>query len=125
MSLKATIASGVLQAFTAAQDLVSLGTYSTRGTSIPVYDPVNDTYVSSSANTVTNVRMLRTSLTDEEREASSVTVSDAKVLIPAVDLPGVRPSETDTIQLDGVGYNVLSVKTVPGDSLWILFVREK
>lgn len=123
MTLKATIASGVETAFAAAEDLVSLGTYTVRrGTS--VYDPATDSYTGVGPTTYGNVRMIRTALTDSEREASSVTVSDVKVLIPARDLP-VRPNETDVFTLDGVGYNVISLKAVPGDSLWIVFARER
>lgn len=123
MSLKATIAAGVEQAFAAAGDLVSLGAYHRRA-STPVYNAAADTYTATMTD-FANVRMVRAALTDEEREASPATVSDMKVLIPAADLPAIRPGETDTLDLDGVGYNVIKVKTVPGDSLWILFVREK
>lgn len=123
MSLNSTIAQGVQTAFAAAGDLVVLGTYVAR-TGTPVYNASTDTYTAPTV-THTNVRMLRTSLTDEEREASPTTVSDIKVLIPATDLPGTRPSETDTFTVENVGYNVLRIKTVPGDSLWILFARAK
>lgn len=124
MGLKATVAAGVQQAFVAAGDLISTGSYTARrGTA--VYNPATDTYTSTSVVTYPAVRMLRASLTDAEREASSVSVSDVKVLIPATDLPGVTPDETDTFTLDGLGYNVLSYRTVPGDSLWIIIAREK
>jgi hypothetical protein len=123
MSLLTTIAAGVETAFTAAQDLVSDGVYTVR-TAAPVYDPVTDDYTASTT-TFDPVRMLRTSMTDQEREASALTVTDVKVLIPATDLPGVRPGETDVFTLDGTGYNVITIKTVPGNSLWIVFAREK
>lgn len=123
MSLKATVAAGVEQAFTASGDLVSDGTYTVR-TGSPVYDPVADTYVATT-NTYQNVRMIRASISNEEREASTVAVSDVKVLIPAIDLGNTKPSETDTFELDGLGYNVLTHKGVPGDSLWIIYAREK
>ncbi len=123
MTLTETIARGVETAFSAAGDLVALGTYVARA-GASVYDPVADTYTGGSV-TVTNVRMIRTALSDEEREASPVTVSDVKVLVPAVDLPGHRPGERDTFTIQNIGYNVLRIKAVPGDSLWIIFAREK
>jgi len=69
--------------------------------------------------------MLETSSQAEEREASPVTVGDSKFLIPFVDLPGITPSETDTILLDGVGYNILIYKKVPGQAIHIIFCRKK
>ena len=122
MSLRQIIAAGVETAFAAAEDLVSLGSYTAvRGERH--YDPATDSYTGGST-TYPNVRMLRTALTDAEREASTVTVSDTKVLIPARDLP-VRPGETDVFRLDGVDYNVISLKSVPSDALWIVFARER
>lgn len=123
MNLKETVAAGVETAFSAARDFVSLGTYTHR-TSAPAYDPATD-ILTAGETTVSGVRMLRTSITAEEREASPLTVEDVKVLIPARDLPGFKPSETDYFELDGTDYNVLTLKTVPGDSLWIIFARKK
>ncbi len=123
MSLTETIAAGVETAFNAAGDLVALGTYVSR-TGATSYNPTTDVYTGNDV-VYANVRMLRTALTDQEREASPVTVSDIKVLIPARDLPNKRPSERDMLSVQNVSYNVLRVKTVPGDSLWIIFAREK
>ena len=123
MSLNSIIAQGVEQAFAAAQDVVSSGTYYSRS-GAGVYNSAADTYVSPTT-TYSNVRMVRAGLTEQEREASPVSVSDVKVLIPAVDLGNHKPKESDTFYLDGVTYNVLSFKGVPGDSLWIIFAREK
>lgn len=122
MSLLAQVAAGVETAFTAAGDLVSSAVYVVRaGTSN--YDPVTDTYTAQT--TVYTVRALRSSFTEQEREASPVTVEDVKVLIPAVDLQGVKPRETDYFTLDGLDYNVLGVKGIPGNSLWIVSARKK
>lgn len=111
------------QAFAAAQDLVSSGTYYSRS-GAGTYNSTTDTY-NVALTTYSAVRMVRAGLTDQEREASPVSVTDVKVLIPAKDLANVRPKESDTFLLDGVNYNILSFKGVPGDSLWIIYAREK
>jgi hypothetical protein len=114
---------GVETAFTTLKDFVVLGTYMTRG-SEPVYDPETDsmTYV---AQNFENVRIIRTAASMEEREASTISINDVKFLIPATDLPGYEPTETDVVDYGGVLYNVLAIKHVPGDSLWIIMAREK
>jgi hypothetical protein len=113
---------GVETAFTTLKDFVVLGTYMTRG-SEPVYDPETDsmTYV---AQNFENVRIIRTAASMEEREASTISINDVKFLIPATDLPGYEPTETDVVDYGGVLYNVLAIKHVPGDSLWIIMARE-
>lgn len=123
MDLNATVAAGVETAFSAAADFVELGTYYARG-SAPVYDPSSDT-ITYTPLTFTDVRMIRTSISREEREASQVTISDVKFLIPAVDLPNHSPDETDTIEYGGVMYNVLAYRSVPGDSIYIIMARKK
>ena len=123
MNLNDVVKSGVERAFLAAKDFVSLGTYVVR-TGAAVYDPTTDT-MSGGETTHVNVRMIRSSSQGEEREASPVTVRDVKVLIPASDLPGVEPSETDSFTMDTVEYNVIMFKSVPGNSLWIVFGKEK
>lgn len=123
MSLTATIRAGVETAFSAAKELVRHGTYHAKGGD-PVYDPGSDSMTGGDVQ-VPNVRMLRTSSLAEEREASPVAITDEKYLIPAVDLPGITPSDQDKIELDGVFSNVVSWKPVPGDSLYIVFARRR
>lgn len=123
MSLINTLQDGVEIAFANVSDLVRLGTYQTKGGD-PVYDPVSDTMTGGSPKTFDKVRILETSAQAEEREASQVTVSDSKFLIPFVDLPNHDPSETDTIIMDGVDYNVVTRKKVPGQAIHIIFCRK-
>lgn len=123
MSLVKTLQDGVETAFAAAAELVSLGTYKAKGGD-SIYDPTTDT-MSDTGLTFTNVRMLETSSEAQEREASPVTVGDSKFLIPYVDLPGVVPTETDTLSVNGVGYNILVYKKVPGKAIHIVFCRKK
>ena len=123
MSLTEVLQTGVETAFASAQELVRLGTYIAKGGD-PVYDPVTDT-MTGGKDEITNVRMLETASTMAEREASPVAITDSKFLIPFVDLPGHTPSETDSILLDGVGYNVISFKKVPGQAIHVIFARRK
>ena len=123
MDLKDVVEQGVETAFDALKDFVVLGTYLARG-SEPVYDPDSDS-VTYTPLEFHDVRMVRTSASREEREASSITVGDVKILIPAADLPGYTPKETDTIIYGTEHYNVLAIKAVPGDSLHIIMARKK
>lgn len=123
MSLIDTLQAGVETAFTSARELVRLGTYAAKGGD-PIYDPVTDT-MTGGKDVIANVRMLESTSTMEEREASPVTITDTKFIIPFVDLPGHTPSETDTILLDGVDYNVISYKKVPGQAVHVIFARRK
>lgn len=122
MSLLAQVAAGVETAFTAAGDLVSSAQYVVRS-GASTYDPVTDTH--STPTTTYTVRALRSSFTEQEREASPVTVEDVKILVPASDLDGTKPRETDYFQLDGLQYNVLAARGIPGNSLWIITGRKK
>lgn len=121
--LTQVVEQGVEVAFDTLKDFVVLGTYYTRG-SEPVYDPDTDTMTYDQQN-FSNVRMIRTSANMQEREASAVAVNEVKFLIPAADLPGYTPSETDWLDYAGIPYNVASFRHVPGDSLWIIMAREK
>lgn len=123
MNLNDVVKQGVETAFQAAADFVIVGTYTYRGTDA-VYDPTLDT-ITAGETTVNNVRFIRTKATAEEREASPVAIGDVKLIVPASDIPGVTPTETDTLVLAGVPYNVLAVQRVPGDSVWIIMARQK
>lgn len=122
MTLTATFRAGVETAFAVAEELVRYGTYISRGGD-PVYDPVTDS-MSGGEVQVPQVRMLQTSTTLEEREASPVSIEDLKLLIPFVDLPGRTPSQGDKVILDGVTYNVLTFKKIPGQAIHIVFCRK-
>jgi hypothetical protein len=113
---------GVETAFSVANEWVRIGTYLKR-TGNPSYDPGTD-QLSDPGKTFEKVRVIQVAATREEREASPVAISDAKFLIPSVDLPGIEPSENDVLTLDGVAWNVLIDKYVPGRPLYILFARK-
>lgn len=121
MSLNSIIRGGVETAFAAAGDLVHRGTY-TRRHGQRTYDAVNDVDVNDEI-VYTNVRMIRTRATAEEREASPVSIGDVKILIPAVDTGGLPPTESDILEYHTEIYNVITHQKIPGDSLWIIMAR--
>ncbi len=121
MSLLATAKAGVETAFKVGAEFVRVGSYRKR-TGNPTYDPVTDS-LGEDGNVITNIRFMRTASTIEEREGSPVSISDDKFIVPAIDLPNIRPGENDIITLDGVDYNVLISKFVPGDVIHIIFAR--
>lgn len=122
MSLLATTRAGVETAFTVAEEYVVRGTYY-HVAAARDYDPVTDSMTSGQDLTTPNVRMMRVSVTTEEREASPLSVMDVKILIPGADLPR-DPQESDTLLHGTENYNVTKIKPVPGNVLWILMCRK-
>lgn len=87
------------------------------------YDTATRTYITSSTQ-YPNVPMVLARFKAEEVDDEVVITTDMKALIPAVMLP-VTPSMGDKIQTnDGKVFNVERIMGVPGDSLYILHVRE-
>ncbi len=123
MSIEATVRRGVETAFRVAADFVSVGSYHVR-TGAGSYDPVTD-QLTGGVQVLAGVRMLRTTMQTEEREASALAVTDVKVLIPGVDLRGHTPTESDMFVLDSREYNVTVPRPVPGGSVWIMFGRQR
>jgi hypothetical protein len=118
-----TILAGVETAFTLSSEFVVSGTY-TKKSGNADYDPSTDELVAENSNVFTNVRFLKTALSRQEREASPLSVQDAKFLVPAVDLPLKDPGENDFFVLaTGERWNVLTSKFVPGDVIHIIFGR--
>lgn len=125
MSLLGAVEAGVEVAFAVAHELVTVGTYHRKITEAQTYDPITDT-TSPSNQPVSNVRFLKVAAANEEREASPVAISDVKFLVPASDMPDDfdRPGNSDQMSPgDGVLYNVVADKFVPGKKIYIIFGR--
>ena len=120
MSLSAATIAGARAAFTAAGDLVRIGQL--RRSSQSTYDPITDSH--SAATEITSVRMIRTSVQQQEREVSQAVVSDTKFLVLAEDIPNIDANTQDHILYDGIRYNITQAKLVPGGSVWIFFCRQ-
>ena len=112
---------GVETAFSIASEWVRLGTYLHRYGN-PSYDAESDT-IADQTKKFEKVRVIQVSASLQEREASPVAISDAKFIIPSVDLPGIEPTENDVLSLDDVAWNVLVDKFVPGRPIFIVFGR--
>lgn len=123
MGLKDTVAKLTQTAVRLTGDLKLFGTYLSKG--IIVYDAGTDTS-SSSATDVTkiNVPMVIAQFKGYEMEASPLTLVDAKIIIAALDIPGIVPKETDVITAGGRQWQVLKFNGVPGEAVWLLPVKE-
>lgn len=120
MSLRETLFSAVDSAFGAAGDLVRLGSFVSK--SGADYDPITDTY--APAVTTANVRMIRTTVQQNEMEASAAQVEDSKFLVPSKDIKDIDANSQDYILYNGGKYNIIRVDLVPGGSLWIFYTRK-
>ena len=61
----------------------------------------------------------------DEKDSAVNVITDERCLIPSLHLPGVTPKETDRIlKADGTLWEVFRVRGVPGESVWILFIRK-
>lgn len=87
------------------------------------YDP--DTGMVTEASTqYDNIPMVLARYTSDEIDGSLIVVGDQKAIIAALDLP-VTPDVDDKILMsDGRVFMVMKVGGVPGESTWILQVRE-
>lgn len=60
----------------------------------------------------------------DEKDSTINVVTDERCLIPSQHIP-VTPKETDRItKADGTTWEVFRVRGVPGESVWILFIRK-
>lgn len=123
MSLLEVVAGGVETAFAVASEFVITGTYRHRDGTGSTYDPDSDTKLPAGVD-VLNVRFLPTNNQAEEREASPVTVQDLKLLVPGKDLGGKIPNDSGQVFIWDAWWNITLVKAVPGQSLWLFFVRK-
>lgn len=103
--------------------LAPAGTFEDTGTR--TYDTATRTYVSSGGGTYENIPMVLARFSAEERDGTDIQVTDLKVLIAFKDMPtGVVPDNGDQIVTYKGTFNVERNMGVPGDSLYILQVRQ-
>ena len=121
MGLKETIAKSVQGAIKTMGNLRSFVSYvqSTPG----AYSPSTDTLAVTS-KTYTNVPCLLVKLSTEDLDWWPGDMKGQKMLLAANDLPGVIPDDTDYVIIDSVVWNIFKIRRVPGDSLFVIFLRE-
>lgn len=118
MSINSQVISGVNAAMAAIGDLKIAVTY--RRVVPGAYDPATDT----TADTVTTYtfEVPRVGLSEEEMPWIPVDKKGAKLLIPRSNLP-VMPLITDYVEIEGERWEVIRIRRVPGDSVWIVIIQ--
>lgn len=90
------------------------------------YNPTTDA-MNNSETTISGIGAVFTQFTMAEIDSSVVVTTDVKVLIPALSLSGIVPKENDYLINDTSfeRFDIMNVKRVPGDSLFIIHVRRR
>lgn len=122
MTLASDIKSIVSESFKAFEDLRKTVTYYSV-TGDTVYDPVADT-VSADTENVT-IQGIWSKFSKFQIINQVALSTDVKFIVPALDLGGIIPNENDYLVDDsGVRWNVYGVRSPPGESVYILHLRE-
>lgn len=120
MGLSATIRSSVKAAIRALGDLVTNVTF--HSVTVGVHDSATDSINATSVEYVIPEAVL-VALTAAESQWFPPDRVTQKLLIAGVDMP-VDPKTDDNVEIDGVVWQIIRVKAVPGKSLWTLFLQE-
>lgn len=122
MRLEGILQSSVETVFDVASELVQEAVYHPNSES-GTYDPATDEYTSAPSGH--NCRLIETTVTAEDREASPIEVEDLKIIIPWKDLEGVTLKGVDAITYAGTTKNILARKKIPGKAIHIFFIRQR
>jgi len=120
MSLGSIVNNAVKSAFATADDLRTTITY--RSITFGTYDPATNTATPTNVEVaVTDV--VATGLTEEELDWFPQSDTEKqKLIISAVPL-GLTPSDDDEVVIAGRTWSVKKVKSVPGGSVFIVYVQ--
>jgi hypothetical protein len=124
MGLKGTIQSLVTTAFDIVGDLkTQVDVQYILG--VGTYDHVTDTETQATASS-SSIQVIFTNFDFNEIDSSVIVETDMKVLVDASKLGGNVPKVTDVIleTSRNITWNILRVKSVPGNSLYIIHVRK-
>jgi hypothetical protein len=123
MDLNALIKQKINSAFSTIDALLKDVVY----TSITVgaYDSATDT--TSDVTTTKMFRALEYKLNDREKDTLYPAGAETgyeyrKLLVNGTDLDGIRPRMEDKLTVGGTPYEIIRINTVPGESVWILFI---
>ena len=121
MGLDSIISKQVQKAMKTVKSLARQITYTSvaNGSYSPATDSVSTTTVTVPAVTAVFEKLYQNELDMEIRN-----LVDVKILIAALDLPGITPQTEDTVSDASDVYRIKKVDTVPGNSLWILYARK-
>ncbi len=121
MGLSSKINGLVQKAISKLDDLRSYVTYVqvVPGT----YDPATDARTNTTTS-YANTTCVLLKLSNEDLDWWPGDMKGQKMLLAAADLPGVIPDDTDHVLVGSVQWNIHKVKRVPGDSLFVVYLRE-
>ena len=124
MGYQTLIAQQVQKAIDLLGDLSGYGEYKVIRTG--TFDATSDTMSDGAGSkTISNVKMIKCSLSKKEMEASILTLASCKFLIPALNIPGVIPESNDLITFEGEIWETVDVKSPPSNPLWIIYAKRK
>lgn len=86
------------------------------------YDPITDTQNNTETSYPVNSPLVAP--TDKEIAGMPADKVTQKLLIAALDLPGVAPNADHYVIVDGSKWSIVKVEGVPGKSLWKILVQE-
>lgn len=86
------------------------------------YDPATGAVAVSEVEYIINNAIL-TSISSAEMGWFPADRNTQKLLVAGSDLP-VEPTTTDTVEIDGVKWEITRVKQVPGDAIYVLYIME-
>lgn len=119
-ALKDKVAKQVQKALQTVGDLAVSLTYVS--VTVGAYDVASDV-LSTTTLSYPNVTAVSGALTEAEVDYFPGNRNTQKLLIAALDLE-VEPKTEDYVLIDAVKWEVKRVKSVPGKSLYIVFVQE-
>lgn len=119
MGLSAKVKKLVQQAIKKVDDLASRVTYVS--VSVGSYTVATDA-VAKTETTYANVPCVQTKLVEDDLEWFPANMKGQKLLIAYNDLP-IVVTDDDYVLIGGVKWEIVKIREVPGNSLWILFVK--
>lgn len=120
MSLDVTLNKLVQKAMKKVESLGEKVTYTSVVTG--AYNPATDSHTTNTI-ILTNVTAIFEKLLQNEIDSEIRNLVDIKILIAALDIPGIVPVVEDSITSGAKTFKVKKVDSVPGNSLWILYAR--
>lgn len=119
MSLASQIKTLVRDAMITIDDLAETVIYNQ--VVIGAYDPSTDQHTLT-VTTTNNVKCALVKLTEDDMDWFPANAVGQKALIPYLNLP-ITPSDDDYVTINGERWDVHKIKSVPGRSLHILYLR--
>lgn len=87
------------------------------------YDPATGS-VADAVTPYADIPMVLARYESSEIDGDKIKVNDQKAIIAALDLPVTPQIQDRIVQADGRVFHIESVGGVPGESVWILQIRE-